>query len=87
MPLNGKRFSTIFFDDIIEEVEKLDGCDDTVKDVIDSMTEKQKNIMYYIISRAMEDYGMCNGVHVKKVIFNRPATIVFFEDGTKVVAI
>lgn len=30
-------------------------------------------------------FGKNNNVRVKKVIFNHPATIVFFEDGTKVV--
>lgn len=48
-----------------------------VGDLGDVMTVDQTNLETI--------FGKNSNVRVKKVIFNHPATIVFFEDGTKVV--
>lgn len=40
------------------EKEMADGTDEkTIQDVVDSMTEEQKNVMYFLIGQAMEDAG------------------------------
>ena len=38
-----------------EEDDDMSGNEETVQDVIDSMTEKQKNVMYALIGQALED--------------------------------
>ena len=35
--------------------ENADGSEETIQDVIDSMNEKQKNVMYYLIATAKEE--------------------------------
>ena len=35
--------------------EHADGSEETIQDVIDSMNEKQKNVMYYLIATAREE--------------------------------
>ena len=35
--------------------ENADGSEETIQDVIDSMNEKQKNVMYYLIAIAREE--------------------------------
>lgn len=60
--------------------------DTTVKDVYNSMTHCQKKVCQFLISEALQ-----NGVKsftpdsIKKVIYNDPATIIFWSDGTKTV--
>ena len=33
----------------------IDGSEETIQDVIDSMNEKQKNVMYYLVAIAREE--------------------------------
>lgn len=40
-----------------DEEDDVAGKDKTVQDVIDSMTEEQKNVMYYMVGQALEDAG------------------------------
>ena len=35
--------------------ENADGSEETIQDVIDSMNEKQKNVMYYLVAIAKEE--------------------------------
>ena len=35
--------------------ENADGFEETIQDVIDSMNEKQKNVMYYLVAIAREE--------------------------------
>ena len=35
--------------------ENADGSEETIQDVIDSMNEKQKNVMYYLVAIAREE--------------------------------
>lgn len=56
----------------------------TISDVFNTLNEKQKNAVYFMI-----DYNE-NRISkllpkIKDVIYNDPATIVFWEDGTKTV--
>mgnify|MGYP000167489553 CR=1 FL=1 len=37
------------------ELQHADGSEDTMQDVIDSMNEKQKNVMYYLVEIAREE--------------------------------
>ena len=37
------------------EVAKEDSSDKTIQDVIDSMTDEQKDVMYYLVGQAMQD--------------------------------
>ena len=43
-----------------EEKEMADNKERTVKDVFDSMTEEQKNVVYFMIGQALEDAGVSN---------------------------
>ena len=44
-------------DDSDEEEKDVSKSDKTVRDVIDSMTEEQKNVMYYMVGQALQDEG------------------------------
>ena len=44
-------------DDSDEEEKDVSKSDKTVQDVIDSMTEEQKNVMYYMVGQALQDEG------------------------------
>ena len=55
----------------------------TIRDVIDGMTEEQKNVMYALIGQAITYRDLIPPI--KKVIFHDPATVVFWKDGTKTV--
>ena len=37
------------------ELQQADGSEETIQDVIDSMNEKQKNVMYYLVATAREE--------------------------------
>lgn len=50
----------------------------TVQDVFDTLTEEQKTVVYTFMSES-------NLVEIKNVIFNPPATIVFWADNSKTV--
>lgn len=43
--------------EMAEETKKTETGEKTVQDVIDSMNEEQKNVMYYMVGKAMEDAG------------------------------
>ncbi len=65
--------------------------DKTVLDVWKTFTEDQKNIVYFVIGKALEDKGINiplptpKKASIHKIIFNGPATIVFWTDGTKTI--
>lgn len=44
-------------EDSDDEEEDMPKSEKTVQDVIDSMTEEQKNVMYYMVGQALEDKG------------------------------
>ena len=50
----------------------------TVQDVFDTLTEEQKTVVYAFMSEP-------NLVEIKNVIFNPPATIIFWADNSKTV--
>ena len=50
----------------------------TVQDVFDTLTEEQKAVVYAFMSEP-------NLVEIKNVVFNPPATIVFWTDNSKTV--
>lgn len=50
----------------------------TVQDVFDTLTEEQKTVVYAFMSEP-------NLVKIKNVVFNPPATIVFWTDNSKTV--
>lgn len=37
------------------ELQHADGSEETIQDIIDSMNEKQKNVMYYLVATAREE--------------------------------
>ena len=40
-----------------EHLEHADGADETISDIFNSMSEKQKNVVYFMVGQAMEDSG------------------------------
>lgn len=55
----------------------------TVKDVFDRLTDAEKKSMYYLVGAAIEMSETTPTI--REVIFNPPATIVFWTDNTKTV--
>lgn len=74
-----------------EETEAMGKKDKTVLDVWNTFTEDQKNTVYFMIAKAIEDKGIKiplptpQKASIHKIIFNGPATVVFWTDGTKTV--
>lgn len=54
----------------------------TIREVFNTLNDRQKNAVYAIIGEAIEGNDR---PEIKDVIFNDPATIVFWTDGTKTV--
>lgn len=60
--------------------------DTTVKDVYDSMSIWQQRVCQFLIGEALKQVkGTFTPDSIKKVIYNDPATIIFWSDGTKTV--
>lgn len=60
--------------------------EETVADVFGTLTVKQKNAVYAILGQTIEkrnDKPNNKPLNIKKAIFNNPATIVIWSDGTK----
>lgn len=56
----------------------------TISDVFNTLNEKQKNAVYFMIAYNENRISKLLP-KIKDVIYNDPATIVFWEDGTKTV--
>ncbi len=56
----------------------------TTADVFNTLNEKQKTVVYATIGQTLETMQTVIP-KIKDVIYNDPATIVFWEDGTKTV--
>lgn len=50
----------------MEEVKKTEEAEETVKDVFDTLTDKQKTVVYAMIGQALEDAGAANGAEENK---------------------
>lgn len=60
--------------------------DTTVKDVYDSMSVWQQRVCQFLIGEALKQAKVSfTPDSIKKVIYNDPATIIFWSDGTKTV--
>lgn len=60
--------------------------DTTVKDVYDSMSVWQQRVCQFLIGEALKQAkGTFTPDSIKKVIYNDPATIIFWSDGTKTI--
>lgn len=80
------------FDDAnTKEETDVSKKDKTVLDVWNTFTEDQKNTVHFMIGKALEDKGIKIPIpapqkaSIHKIIFNGPATIIFWTDGTKTV--
>lgn len=84
----------IIFNDqatIIMWSEEMGKKDKTVSDVWKTFTEDQKNTVYFMIGKAIEEKGIGiplptpQKASIHKIVFNGPATVVFWTDGTKTI--
>lgn len=58
----------------------------TVEDVYNSMTDAQQKVCQFMVEEALKDDMVSfTPDSIKKVIYNDPATIIFWSDGTKTV--
>ena len=63
----------------------------TLNDIWSTLTEEQKNAVYYTIGKALEENGIKiplpapQKASISRIIFNGPATIVMWTDGTKTI--
>ena len=79
--LGGQWVPTTQFKFTVKDVVSV-----TVGDVYNSMTDAQKKVCQFLIGEALK-----NGIRtftpdsIKKVIYNDPATIIFWSDGTKTI--
>ena len=80
------RLAAVTFGKDKGEEKDMRGNYTTVDDVYKSMTDAQQKVCQFMISEALQ-----NGVKsftpdsIKKVIYNDPATIIFWSDGTKTI--
>lgn len=56
----------------------------TAEDVYNSMTDVQQKVCQFLVGEALKK-GSFDPESIKKVIYNDPATIIFWSDGTKTV--
>lgn len=86
---DGAFGDAVYFKFNKEEPEEMGKKEKTVQDVFNEFTEEQKNIVYYIIGEALEAKGIKvpepQKASINKIIFNGPATIVMWSDGTKTI--
>ena len=88
---DGAFGDAVYFKFHKEEPEEMGKKDKTVLDVWKTFTEDQKNTVYFMIGKALEDKGI--EIHlptpqkasINKIVFNGPATVVFWTDGTKTI--
>lgn len=67
-----------------KEFEMYDCGIPTVQEVFDTLSPRQRTAVYMIIGEAIHEEVYSNPA-IKNVIFNNPATIVLWKDGTKTV--
>lgn len=68
-----------------EEINMRNNCV-TVGDVYDSMTDAQQKVCQYMIAEALKNaIRSFTPDSIKNVIYNDPATIIFWSDGTKTI--
>ena len=66
----------------------FDNFSPNIISVFESMTYDQRNLLYVIVGHALEEAEkeeLSSKLSIKKVIFNGPATIVIWADGSKTV--
>ena len=71
----------------VDEFKKYAQYDvDTLGHIFNTLSNKQKTAVYHIIGEAIQSETNPNRIpEIKRVIFNDPATIVFWTDNTKTV--
>lgn len=89
---DGAFGDTVYFKFNKEEAEEMGTKKvKTLNDIWSTLTEEQKNAVYYVIGKTLEEKGIklelpaMTKLSIKKIIFNGPATIVFWTDGTKTI--
>lgn len=88
---DGAFGDAVYFKFNKEEPEEMGKKVKTLNDVWGTLTEEQKNAVYYTIGKCLEDKGIKvplpgpQKASINKIIFNGPATVVFWTDGTKTV--
>lgn len=69
-----------------KEESNMKSNDTTVSDVYNSMTHCQKKVCQFMIAEALKNaIRTFTPDSIKKVIYNDPATIIFWSDGTKTI--
>lgn len=89
---DGAFGDAVYFKFNKEEPEEMGKKVKTLNDVWSTLTEEQKNAVYYTIGKCLEENGikfelptMTKFSSIEKIIFNGPAAVVFWTDGTKTI--
>lgn len=88
---DGAFGDAVYFKFNKEEPEEMGKKVKTLNDVWSTLTEEQKNVVYYVIGKTLEEKGIKvplpgpKKASINKIIFNGPATIVMWTDGTKTI--
>lgn len=88
---DGAFGDAVYFKFNKEEPEEMGKKVKTLNDVWNTLTEEQKKAVYLVIGKALEDKGIKfplpapQKASIHKIVFNGPATIVFWTDGTKTI--
>jgi hypothetical protein len=89
---DGAFGDAVYFKFNKEEPEEMGKNVKTLNDIWSTLTEEQKTAVYYTIGKCLEEKGikfelptMTKFSTIEKIIFNGPATIVFWTDGTKTI--
>lgn len=86
---DGAFGDAVYFKFNKEEPEEMSTKVKTLNDVWSTLNEEQKNAVYLVIGKALENKGIQiplpapQKISIHKIIFNGPATVVFWTDGTK----
>ena len=80
------RLAAVTFGKDKGEKKDMRNDDTTIKDVYNSMTHCQQKVCQFMVGEAIEKAKWSfTPDSIKKVIYNDPATIIFWSDGTKTI--
>lgn len=88
---DGAFGDAVYFKFNKEEPEEMGKKVKTLNDVWNTLTEEQQNAVYYVIGKCLEEKGIKIPIpapqkaSIHKIVFNGPATVVFWTDGTKTI--
>lgn len=90
VPNPKSKYDTFWFSEsevckIYPSYDMPNSTEKTITEVIDGMDEDEKKVMHFMVQKALESTQLADSMRINKVIYNPPATIVLWADGSKTV--